>query len=305
MWWSISSHGTITTSWATRTNAFMTITRKTLLQAQDGQISDNHKQSMYSNIPLVNQNMKSSHQSQDVHPHNQSTVILQQFSIIAQELWNFIDKVSGDLNKITWACTTAWENTGKLMENAISQILTRTQGSTPTEASPPRESWTLDQSEYQTLHMMQTWQFPGKQIILVYHNTLMRKHITYKYCRRHPCAPCYVSQQQPNLTPFDFNKFVVELFQCQMKLTHSTQHLQCQMTHALQNIARSSMFQKNQYFINDIPIFKAKVPESFDDWLEQIDKVASLTNKDSYKLAPAKSWGSFSRTFSSFPPLMG
>ena len=35
----------------------------------------------------------------------------------------------------------------------------------------------------------------------------------------------------------------------------------------------------NQHFINDMPIFKAKDPQSFNDWLEQIDKVASLTNK--------------------------
>ena len=62
------------------------------------------------------------------------------------------------------------------------------------------------------------------------------------------------------------------------------------------------MLQENQHFINDIPIFKAKDPQSFDDWLEQIDKVAFLTNKDSYKLALTKSQGSFSRMISSFPP---
>ena len=66
-------------------NAFATITRLTFLQAQDGQISNNHKP-MYSNISLVNQNINGSHQSQHVHPHDQSTVILQQFNITAQEL---------------------------------------------------------------------------------------------------------------------------------------------------------------------------------------------------------------------------
>ena len=54
------------------------------------------------------------------------------------------------------------------------------------------------------------------------------------------------------------------------------------------------MFQENQHFINYIPIFKAKDPQSFDVWLEQIDKVAALTNKDPYKLALAKSQGLFS-----------
>ena len=82
-------------------NAFMTITKLTLLQAQNGQISYNCKQSKYSTIPLVNQNTECSHQSQYVHPHNQSMVILQTFSIIIPELQNFTDKVDGDLNKIT------------------------------------------------------------------------------------------------------------------------------------------------------------------------------------------------------------
>ena len=71
------------------------------------------------------------------------------------------------------------------------------------------------------------------------------------------------------------------------------------------NIAKSSSFQENQHFINDIPIIKAKDPQSFDDWLEYIDKVASPTNKDPYKLALAKCQGSFSRMISSFPPSIG
>ena len=74
---------------------------------------------------------------------------------------------------------------------------------------------------------------------------------------------------------------------------------------ALQNVARSSTFHGNQHFINDIAIFKAKDPQSFDDWLEQIDKVATLTKKDPYKLALAKYQGFLSTTISSFPPSMG
>ena len=121
-----------------------------------------------------------------------------------------------------------------------------------------------------------------------------------------PTSPhAYVNQQHSNQTSFDFNQFVVELFRCQTKLSHSTQQLHQQMTEALENIAISSSFQENQHYINDMPIFKAKDPQSFDDWLEQVDKVASLTNKDPYKLTLAKSHGSFSRTITSFPPSMG
>ena len=75
------------------------------------------------------------------------------------------------------------------------------------------------------------------------------------------------------------------------------------MTDAQESLARSSTFQENQHFINDIPIFKAKDPQYFDDWLKQIDKVAVLTNKDPYKLVLAKSQESFSQTIAHFHSL--
>ena len=75
------------------------------------------------------------------------------------------------------------------------------------------------------------------------------------------------------------------------------------MRDALQNIARSSTLQENQHFINDILIFRAMDPQSFDDWLEQVNKVTALINNDPYKLAHAKSQGSFSRTLAHFHPL--
>ena len=90
----------------------------------------------------------------------------------------------------------------------------------------------------------------------------------------------YVSHEPPNPTTFHFSQSVVKLFQCKIELTHNTQCLHQQMMGALENIARSSMFQENQHFINNVPIFKAKDPQSFDDWLEQINEVAALTNKD-------------------------
>ena len=77
------------------------------------------------------------------------------------------------------------------------------------------------------------------------------------------------------------------------------------MPDTLENIARYSTFQENQHYIDDIPIFKAKGPQSFDDLLEQIDKVAALTNKDPYKLALEKSQISCRRTISSFLPSRG
>ena len=52
-------------------------------------------------------------------------------------------------------------------------------------------------------------------------------------------------------------------------------------------------------------MFKAKDPQTFDVWLDQIDKVAALTNNDPYKLALAKSQGSFSKIISSYPCTLG
>ena len=52
-------------------------------------------------------------------------------------------------------------------------------------------------------------------------------------------------------------------------------------------------------------MFKAKDPQSFNEWLDQTKKVTALTNNDPYKLALAKSQGSFSKTISLYPPTIG
>ena len=51
-------------------------------------------------------------------------------------------------------------------------------------------------------------------------------------------------------------------------------------------------------------MFKAKDPQSFNKWLDEIHKVTSLGNNDPYKLALAKFQGSFSKTISSYPPTL-
>ena len=59
-----------------------------------------------------------------------------------------MDKVSGDITKIMQACTIAEENTGKLIENAISQALTK-----PQDVMPPNPTIIVDHSE-QTMHQL-------------------------------------------------------------------------------------------------------------------------------------------------------
>ena len=157
----------------------------TFLQTQNEQINNTHTQPMYSNSTPVNQNTNSACQNHNIDPHNQSTVILQQFSMITQELQNFTNKMSSDINKSTQACTVAQENTGKLIENAISQALTR-----PQDVTPPIP--TIDSRMFRTNHasdffMKQSEPHPGKQIILAYHNTLIMMHIIHRDLMRHLC----------------------------------------------------------------------------------------------------------------------
>ena len=52
-------------------------------------------------------------------------------------------------------------------------------------------------------------------------------------------------------------------------------------------------------------MFKAKYPQSFNEWLDQIDKVTSPTNNNPYKLALAKLQGLFSKAISSYPSTLG
>ena len=111
-------------------NTVKTVARLTLSQTHKDHPNDTHTQPIYSNSFLTN-NINNSPQNNIVHPHYHSTVILQQFSMITQELRNFTDKVSGDITKITQACTTAHENTGKLIESAISLALTKPKDITP------------------------------------------------------------------------------------------------------------------------------------------------------------------------------
>ena len=92
-----------------------------------------------------------------------------------------------------------------------------------------------------------------------------QNHTPYKV---HTPPQTYTSQQHTSQTTTNINESVIKLFRCQTELTHSTQLLYQQTTDVLNNITKSSSLQENLHFINDIPIFKAKNPQSFDAWLE-------------------------------------
>ena len=99
-----------------------------------------------------------------------------------------------------------------------------------------------------------------------------------------PTPQTYANQHDPSQTTSNYNKSIVELFWHQMELTCNTQLLHQQTTDAPNNIAKSSSLQKFCISLKISTYFKTKDPQSFDEWLEQIDKVASLMNKDPYRL---------------------
>ena len=85
----------------------------------------------------LNTNKSNASPNSIIRPYNQCAIILQQFRIMAEELRNCTRQVSSDMTKMTQAHNTSQEHTGKLIENAISQALTKAQDTvTP---SPPTE----------------------------------------------------------------------------------------------------------------------------------------------------------------------
>ena len=79
------------------------------------------------------------------------------------------------------------ENTGKVMENAISQALIKPEDITP--LTQPEALELLEQTVKQFLHMIQTGLHLGKQTILAHHNTLTMRHITCRDPVKNLCLP--------------------------------------------------------------------------------------------------------------------
>ena len=129
--------------------AVETIARLTYSQPSEDCPNDTNTQSIYSNSTSTNNYTNNSPQNNAVHPHDHSTVILQQFSMITQELKYYTTNMSGNITKSTQACTAAQENTDKLMENVISQDLTKPQDITPPNPTIDSRSSQTSKSSYE------------------------------------------------------------------------------------------------------------------------------------------------------------
>ena len=195
------------------------------------------------------------------------------------------------------------KQTGKFIENAASQAITKPQETTvPTSATlnTNTQNVTYASSPY-NLHQTPTWHTVHPNMEHTLNGTM---HPAYRYQELQTPTLSNSPEQQTCKANTNLNQSVVDLLRHQTDLTQNTQCLHQQTTDALYNIAKSSALQKNVHFINDIPMFKAKDPQSFNDWLDQIDKVTALTNNDPYKLVLAKSQGSSSKTISSCPSIL-
>ena len=268
-------------------NAFETITR---LMSTNGETNTDQASNITNSFATPN-----SIPSTD----NQSNIIRQQFSRLTEELKTFTTIVSSNISEMTLAHKTAQENTGKMIENSISQAITKTQDTT---VSPPATSYTNHQNIIYTsstynIHSAPNWYSDNYNRQNRSHGNT---HPTYRHeeLQTHPYTD--FSDPQIHQISTNLNQSVVKLLRHQTDLAHNTQCLQT--TDALHNIAKSSALQENVHFTNDIPIFKAK---DFDEWLDQIDKVATLTNSTPCKLALTKSQGYFSKMIGSYPPTLG
>ena len=145
-----------------------------------------------------------------MHSHDQSTVILQQFNIITQELQNVTNKLSGYLYQITWVCTMAQENTNRLIQDAISQALATPLDSTLTGGNSPRQprtftsNWVSNSSN--NTNFPPSWQTDDFGVTQhlnweAYHLQVLQETATIPHTNVNP--------HRPNPSPFYFNQSVL------------------------------------------------------------------------------------------------
>ena len=108
-------------------NAFGTIARSSPTQNQMDLLTNMYTQTIFNSSIIPQNDTDNAPRINTAQTNDQSSVILQQFSMIAEKLKNFTNKVSGDIMKTTQAYNTSHERKGKLIENAISQALTKAQ----------------------------------------------------------------------------------------------------------------------------------------------------------------------------------
>ena len=138
--------------------------------------------------------------------------------MIAEELRNFTNKVSSDITKIIQAYNTSQDKTGKLIENAISQALTKAQNIT-TPANP------MDTRNFGTncTNPNHETSWPTYNYNMAQQPEINMHHV-YRPYEDHTPTQTHTNQPWPNQNSLEFNQSVVKLFRGQkrMKSQHKT-----------------------------------------------------------------------------------
>ena len=130
-----------------------------------------------------------------VHSHDLSTIILQQFCMIIQEIKSFANKVLSDITKTTQAYTAVHENMGKLMENAISPTITKAQDVTTPIVTIDSRNFRVNHTK--APHMKQIGPHPGQELTLFCHNTWKMTQIRLKDLTKHIHSHMLVQTNSP------------------------------------------------------------------------------------------------------------
>ena len=213
---------------------------------------------MNSHLPVAITNECNTSSNNILSPDNQSTIILQQFSIMAEELKSFTKQVLSDIMKKTQAHNCVQEHTGKLIENAMSQALTKAQDTVV--PSPTTVNTSIQDVNYASPSYESNWTSNWPTSHALCHKTHKLTDIKHIDTKRHQQIHNLIWLNNNFIKHPDFNQSVVEFLRHQMELAKCTQCLHQQTTDALHNITISSTLQENLHFIHDNPLFKAKEP---------------------------------------------
>ena len=133
-------------------NAIETIVRLTLSQNQRDLPNNNQTQAIPNTSIITNNNICNTSKQ-----HGIVTQSVRHYPATIQHdnpgiKKKFTNKVSGDITKIMQAYTTVQENTGKFIENTISQMLTKAQNTTisPTSVDARNVGVNYTNSSYET-----------------------------------------------------------------------------------------------------------------------------------------------------------
>ena len=180
-----------------KANAIETFARLTTINSNThvDQISNNSN----NNPPINNMPL----------PNNQSSIFIDKFSQLTEELKNFTKLVASNLAEMAQAHKNMQEQTRKFIENAISQVLTKTQDTTvPTSATLNTNTQNITYaSPPYNLHQTPTWH-PTTECTQIWYTHQIVPCILHMNIRnyRHPHNQIALNNKFTKPTPISINQ---------------------------------------------------------------------------------------------------